>query len=256
MEENINTLFWNGTIEEIKKGYIEQEDCYRCIICGEVFIKGQIYKVDENLYDTQKATQLHIEQKHHSMLNYIINMNNSFIGITEIQKSLLQLLAEGNGDKEVGEKMKINPSTVRNHKYRLREKEKQAKIFLVLMQLLEEEQSRPIHLLEQTKLCETPKTATMIDDRYNTTEQEKEKIIAAYFDETGKLKNYPAKEKRKIIVLEKISTHFKKGKFYSETEINRILTRICDDHATLRRAMIEYGFMERANDGDNYWIKE
>lgn len=256
MEQNLNELFWNASVDEIKKGYITRDDNYICIICGERFVKGQIYPIDTNLYDAKKAAQLHITSQHQSMLDYMISMNTNFLGITEIQKQLIRLLATGTPDKEVANQMGINASTVRNHKYRLREKEKQAKLFLALMQLLQEEQDKPLTVIDDTKLCETSKTATMVDDRYDVTEIEKEKIIKTYFDEVGRLKNYPAKEKRKIIVLEQISTQFKKGKLYNEIEVNRILERIYEDYVSLRRALIEYGFMERKNGGEGYWVKE
>lgn len=256
MEENLNALFWNASLEEIKKGYIEQKESYVCIVCGEQFIKGEIYPIENKLYDAEKATKLHIKATHESMLSYMLGMNTNFLGVTEIQKQLITLLATGAADKEVATQMGINASTVRNHRYRLREKEKQAKLFLALMQLLQEEQDKPLTVVDDSKLCETSKTATMVDDRYDVTESEKEKIIKTYFDEVGCLKNYPAKEKRKIIVLEHLSTQFKKGKLYSEAEINRILGRIYEDYVSLRRALIEYGFMERKNGGDSYWVKE
>ncbi|MHC1749330.1 MAG: DUF2087 domain-containing protein [Cellulosilyticaceae bacterium] len=256
MEENINELFWNASIEDIKKGYIRENDTYRCIICGEEFKKGEIFSIEGHLYDAKKTAQLHVENQHGSILGYMVNMSNSLLGITEIQKQLLEYLTLGNSDKEVAQKMGIHPSTVRNHKYRLREKEKQAKLFLALMELVQEQQNEPITQVEESKLHEPSKTAKMVDDRYNTTQAEREKIVTSYFDEAGGLKNYPAKEKKKIIVLEKIATSFSKGKIYSEVEINRILERIYSDYATLRRALIEYGFMDRDERGDNYWIKE
>lgn len=43
---------------------------------------------------------------------------------------------------------------------------------------------------------------------------------------------------------------------YSEREVNRILKRIYEDYANLRRALIEYGFIDRTNDGSSYWVKE
>ena len=256
MDENLNELFWNADLEALKEGYMTREMDYVCIICGETFTKGQIYSADGNFYDAHKSAELHIAKKHHSMLHYLLGMNTNFLGITEIQKQFIEMLATGISDKEVATKMSISPSTVRNHRYRLREKEKQAKLFLALMQLLQDAGNRPLSLVENSKLEETSKTATMVDDRYNTTEAEKQKILSTYFDEVGKLKNYPAKEKRKIIVLSHISTLFKKGRFYSELEVNRTLKRIYEDHVTLRRALIEYGFMDRVDGGKQYWIKE
>lgn len=256
MDTNHNELFWNASIESIKKGYTEDNESLVCLICGEQFVKGEIYQIEGRLYEAYKAASIHFKEKHGSMAEYMISKGNAFLGITEIQKELLGYLVQGDDDKTVAQKMGIHPSTVRNHRYRLREKEKQAKLFCAFMEMLQETQKRPMAQVEDTKLHETSKTATMVDDRYNTTQSEREKILKSYFDETGRIKNYPAKEKRKIIVLEQVSTNFKKGKIYSEIEMNRILARLYDDHATLRRALIEYGFMERDHEGNHYWIKE
>ncbi|MEG2739993.1 DUF2087 domain-containing protein, partial [Clostridium sp.] len=31
---------------------------------------------------------------------------------------------------------------------------------------------------------------------------------------------------------------------------------IYEDYATIRRALVEYGFMKRSNDCSSYWVKE
>lgn len=55
--------------------------------------------------------------------------------------------------------------------------------------------------------------------------------------------------------LNRVSNHFSKDKSYSEKELNCFLKRIDDDHAEIRRALIEYGFLERSDDGSHYWVK-
>ncbi|MGL5245184.1 MAG: DUF2087 domain-containing protein, partial [Sarcina sp.] len=241
-----NELFWNSSIDEMQKGYIEIEGEYKCLICGECFTKGQIYNLNSGLYDAKKATEIHIKQKHVSILNYFLNMNSSFTGITEIQKQLINLVSQGLSDKEIAEILGVVQSTVRNHRYKLREKEKQAKIFIAMMELLVKETNKKINNLDSDIICDAHKTATTLDDRFNITNNEKENVIKNYINENGSLKNYPAKEKKKIIVLEEISKSFSKGKIYTEREINRILKRIYEDNATIRRALIEYGFIERS----------
>ena len=79
---------------------------------------------------------------------------------------------------------------------------------------------------------------------------------SSHFNEDGFLKSYPAREKKKIIVLEEIVKNFNKDRKYSEKEVNRILKRIYEDYASIRRALIEYGYLERNNDCSEYWIKE
>ena len=256
MDIKSNELFWSAEVEEVKKGFIEYEDEYKCIICEEAFQKGRIYEIDSALYDAGKAAELHVKEKHGSMLEYMLDMNSSFTGISEVQRELIKLIAKGLSDKEIAKELGVAQSTIRNHRYKLREKEKQAKLFLAMMDLLANEANRKINKLDKETICDAPKTATTLDDRYNITDKEKKSVIENYMNENGGLKSYPSKEKKKIIILEEIVKNFSKGKMYSEKELNRILKRIYEDYATIRRALIEYGFIERTNDCSSYWIKE
>ncbi|MBU3136814.1 DUF2087 domain-containing protein [Clostridium gasigenes] len=256
MNENNKELFWDATIEEVKRGFIEEGESYKCIICEEEFTKGRIYEIDSMLYDAKKATELHIEKRHGSSLEYLLGMNSTFTGISEVQRELLVLIASGLTDKEIALKIGVAHSTIRNHRFKLREKEKQARLFLAMMEIISSGTKKKIKILEKDALCDAHKTATILDDRYNITDKEKESIIKNYMDENGAVKTYPAKEKKKIIVLAEIVKNFSKGRKYSEKEINSMLKRIYEDYATIRRALIEYGFIERTNDCSSYWVKE
>jgi Trp operon repressor len=256
MDIKENELFWSAAIDEVKKGFIENEEEYKCIICEAAFQKGRIYNINSELYDANKAAELHIIDRHNSMLEYLLAMNSSFTGISDVQRDLIKLIAQGLSDKEVASKLGVAQSTIRNHRYKLREKEKQAKIFLAMMDLLSKTSNKKITKLDNEVICDAHKTATTLDDRYNTTDKEKADTIKTYMDENGRLKNYPAKEKKKIIVLSEIVKNFSNGKIYSEKELNRILKRIYEDYATIRRALIEYGFIERTDDCKSYWVKE
>ncbi|MDD4238416.1 MAG: DUF2087 domain-containing protein [Desulfotomaculaceae bacterium] len=180
-------------------------------------------------------------------------MDKRITGLTEHQKSLLQLFYQGKSDGEVQTEMGIgSASTIRNHRFVLKEKERQAKVFLALMELLKDNNKRsagnsPPH-----------KTAGMIDDRYNITQEEREKIIKTYFPEgrEGLLKHLAMKEKYRRVVLREITKRFQVNEFYNEKQVNEILKTAHDDFATLRRYLIEYGFMDRKPDGSQYWLKE
>ncbi|SCJ60796.1 Uncharacterized protein conserved in bacteria (DUF2087) [uncultured Clostridium sp.] len=252
----VSQSFWEASIEQIKKGYIEDGEYIKCLICDKIFTIGRVYEVDGKFYDARKTAEIHIQEKHKSMLSYLLNMNTAFTGISEVQKGILELIAMGLSDKEIAAKLKVANSTIRNHRYKLREKEKQAKLFLAMMDLLSNGINKKINILDDSTICDSHKSATTLDDRFNITDEEKSKVIEVYMDENKRLKSYPAREKKKVIVLEEISKNFKYGKKYSEKEINRILARIFDDYVTLRRALIEYGFLDRSNDCSEYWVKE
>ena len=168
-----NDFFWNSSIEEIEKGFIETEEGVKCIICEENFVKGRIYEIEGNLYDAKKSAELHIKEKHKSMLSYILNMNSLYTGISSSQKAVIELMALGLTDKEIASKLGVANSTVRNHRYKLREREKQAKLFLATMNLLAKDTNKEINMLEDDVICDAHKGATTLDDRFNITKEEK-----------------------------------------------------------------------------------
>jgi DNA-binding CsgD family transcriptional regulator len=250
-------MIWNYDLEEIKNGYYEKDEAYYCIQCDAHFEKGRIYHIGDHFYDAKSATKQHIILQHEDMATHLLTQGVGVTGLSEIQKNLITLLLEGKSDKEIGNALGIAQSTVRNHRFKLREKEKQAKIFLSLMSLLTEKSNTSISKTDDGALDELHSSATMIDDRYSITEKEREKTISTYMDSTGKLLQIPAREKKKLIILREITKHFKVDATYTENEIDRILKRIYEeDYVGIRRALIEYGFMDRTSDGSVYRVKE
>lgn len=67
----------------------------------------------------------------------------------------------------------------------------------------------------------------------------------------GRLKVIPAQRKKREVVLRHILDEFKPGEHYSEKQVNQILARFHDDTATLRRELISYRMMKRAE--GEYW---
>lgn len=96
-----------------------------------------------------------------------------------------------------------------------------------------------------------------MDERFYATEEEKLKVLSNYFKNgfDGPLQTFPSKEKRKIIVIQHILKRFDQNKQYSEKEINETIKEVYHDFATIRRCMIDYGFLQRSKDGRIYWMK-
>jgi DNA-binding CsgD family transcriptional regulator len=251
-----NNNFFDLSLEELKVGYLENDKEFKCIVCDETFMKGKIFRIREEFYDAKKAVELHIEEKHNSILEYLLNLSSGYTGISESQKLVVDLMAKGYTDKEIAEELKIAQSTIRNHRYKLREKEKQAKVFLTIMNLLEENSKKNINEAGEDLLIDFNPTMKQVDDRFNITKAESDKVISTYIDENKALKGYPSKEKKKIILLKEIAKNFVKGKIYKEVEINIILKRIYEDNVAIRRDLIDYGFLERTKNCKEYWVKE
>lgn len=254
---DVSEVFWNSSIEDIKKGYVydDKSGIYTCIICGENFERGVIYKDKENLYDAEKYMKFHIIKKHGSVFEYLINMNKVYTGLTDIQSEYLAYYKDNFSDKEISEKMGGSQSTIRNYRFKLREKEKQAKVFLAIMDIVNNEKET-FKQDKKEELITVHKGANMTDERFAITGNEEDKIIKNCFDKTGHLKEFPSKEKKKIAVLRYILKNFKQGEKYNEKQVNLVLKRIYDDYVSIRRALIEYGFMDRKDDCSQYWVKE
>ncbi|WP_366923644.1 DUF2087 domain-containing protein [Metallumcola ferriviriculae] len=249
---NVSELFWNASLEELKSGYVRQDNHFVCLLCGKDFEKGIIYSDQGVLYEAERYVRVHIQREHQSVFDYLIKLNKKFTGMTEHQNNLLQLFYQGKSDAEVQKEMGIgSASTIRNHRFALKEKERQSKVFLVLMELLKEQDKHAPTFINPRK------TARMLDDRYNVTQEESEKILKKYFPEgtAGRLEIFPAKEKHKLVLLGEIVKRFERGRSYDEKEVNRILKTAFDDHVTLRRYLVEYGFLDRKPDGSQYWLK-
>lgn len=241
-------------IESIKKGYYYEPSThnYCCMLCGERFEEGEIFKLGERYYDALRAACLHVEQAHGGMFGHLLESDSKYNTITEKQKELLSLIHSGLSDQVIAQKLGITASTVRHQKFSFREKAKQAKLYLSLYELTME--GTPP---DKDALIPIHEGANMIDDRYVITKEEREKILSAVFLSLSplKLKLFSAKEKKKIVTLQKIMEQFEKGKIYTEKEVNQILKDIHDDFPTIRRYLIEYGFMERSKDCRDYWVK-
>ena len=67
----------------------------------------------------------------------------------------------------------------------------------------------------------------------------------------GRLTKLPAKRTKRLIVLEHLAQSFEPGLRYIERDVNGTLRRFDDDVATLRRYLVDEGFLDRA-DGE-YW---
>jgi hypothetical protein len=250
---NISDLFWNASLEELKSGYAEDDSHYICLLCGKEIEKGVIYPEGGVLYEAGRYIRIHIENLHGSVFEYLIGLDKKITGLTDHQNSLMRLFYQGKNDAEVQKEMEIgSASTIRNHRFVLKEKERQAKVLLTMMELLKEKDNHA------PKFLTIHKTATMVDDRYNVTEDEREKILKKQFPQGGEgpLKSFSLKEKQKLVVLQEIVKRFQADRTYTEKEVNQILKPVYDDYVTVRRYLIEYGFLDRKVDGSQYWIKK
>ena len=82
------------------------------------------------------------------------------------------------------------------------------------------------------------------------------KVINTFCDSDGRIRQFPAQQKKFEAILRYTIKAFEPGVRYTEKQVNEILKQYSDDTATLRRGFIEYKLMQRDNGGSQYWLIE
>ncbi len=250
----MNEMFWSASDKEREQGYCKIGEQYHCLMCDYQTEEGFIYPKGELFVDAKKQMMLHIEEVHESVFEYLVELDKKTTGLSEHQSKLLKMFYQGVSDYDIQTALNIGSiSTIRNHRYALKEKEKQAKVFMTLMGIYGKS------IDPKTVTVKPHKTATMVDRRYDVTLEESAKIIKKYFPKgtDERLTTFYVKEKHKIVILRAIIKKFERFCLYKEKEVDEILKKIYpDDHVLIRRYLIQYGFMNREIDGSAYWVKE
>jgi hypothetical protein len=81
-------------------------------------------------------------------------------------------------------------------------------------------------------------------------DEDEEAVLRQYF-RAGRLREIPVKRSKRLVVLERLALEFDVGFRYSESQVNDVLGRFHDDHASLRRYLVDEGFLSRG--GGEYW---
>lgn len=77
-----------------------------------------------------------------------------------------------------------------------------------------------------------------------TPESSDGQVLATYV-KNGKMVQYPAQHTKRIVLLRWLSEHFELGRAYPEREVNEILSGHSEDFATLRRYLVDFGYLAR-----------
>jgi DNA-binding CsgD family transcriptional regulator len=245
-----NKKIEEATIDELINGYVygylynwglvDKTKGYICLFCNKGFDEDGIYTVGKLTVNAKKAVRLHIDKEHGHIFRNLLALDKNKTGLTDTQKDFLECYYSGMNDKEIAEKMNISAATVRYQRFNFREKVKQARMILALSELLDRE----------LELWGSPKP---ID--------ENQKMLETLFESLSplKLKTFDFKKKReekRQLILKTVIQQFEKEKKYTNKEVDAVLKEIYHDYATLRRHLVDYGFLERTGDCREYWVNE
>ena len=176
-------------------------------------------------------------------LNKIVEFHKALGDLTRIR--IIALLQQGplHGQAIAG-KLGLKPPTITHHMAKLRE-----------VGLIKEKRDKnTIYFSLNTKVLESSANAILAvgtggkaSMEMSVTAEERTAIINNFFTKDGKLKNYPAQRKKKLVVLAHMAKGLEFGKVYPEKEINEYLKQYHEDFATLRRELIMCQYMYREN---------
>jgi len=82
------------------------------------------------------------------------------------------------------------------------------------------------------------------------------KVIANFTTPDGRVKAFPAQRKKLEAILRYVLRVFEPGVRYSEKQVNQLLGQFNEDTATLRRELVDYGWLKRVGGGGDYWRPE
>ena len=79
--------------------------------------------------------------------------------------------------------------------------------------------------------------------------------IKNFLDDSGKIKSWPSKYSKKVMVLEYLATKFEPGVDYTEKQVNEIINNWhkFNDYFILRRGLVDLKLLFRERDGSRYW---
>ncbi len=243
----------SATLEQLIAGYEATDAGFACLFCDETVAQGHVYRIGEDLVEAELAMRKHIIAAHGSTFRALLELGKKGTGLSDTQRTLLGLFHDGLSDKEIQPLAGgVSLSTIRNHRFALREKARQARVFLALMALLDSGRQDP-----GSRFIEIPGRKSADDERFAITQAEFGKIVAKFFPEgpDGAMTRFPKKQKAKVAVLVQILKRFDATRRYDQKEVNEILATAAEDYTTLCRYMVDYGFLGRTRDGAAYWVE-
>ena len=148
---------------------------------------------------------------------------------------ILGVLAERpHAGHELADRLTLTPPTISHHMRRL-----------VAARLVDVEPDAQYRIYSlRTDAIRELSGSVLPDQVPQQASDEENAVLRAFFD-GPRLRQIPASRKKRVIVLRRLLERFMPGHAYPESEVNEILREAHEDVATLRRELVDYGFMVR-----------
>ena len=77
------------------------------------------------------------------------------------------------------------------------------------------------------------------------TDRDFERKVFATFMPDGRIIQLPARQKKRLVILNWLAGQFRPGERYTEAQVSELLGRYFEDYATLRRLLVDHELMQR-----------
>lgn len=153
---------------------------------------------------------------------------------------ILGLIAtEERTGRELSAELDLSPATVSHHMRKLVD----AGIVIATPDAQSQRYSLNARFIDESR--RTPlKERAESPSEIGSDDQVRQRTINNFF-EGERLKSIPSRRKARVIVLQHLLRRFDAERSYPEADVNQILGGAHEDFATLRRELVDYGFMTR-----------
>ncbi|MCI1986345.1 MAG: DUF2087 domain-containing protein [Lactobacillus sp.] len=191
---------------------------------------------------TREAFATHLKTQHGGALTALLAAG----GLTATQQRVLAAVAKGQTDREIAEATGVSGSTIRQQKFRFRQKAAAARLYLAQYEAVFGPADSTVELLP------VPTAASA----FNLTTASYERALHQYVDWHGthpRLSHWPKKEAARVALCARIVEDFAFTQHYDRAAIKQCLSQWYPDHSVLTRYLIDYGYLARTADGRDYW---
>lgn len=180
----------------------------------------------------------------------------------ETRLTMLGLLAEREHNVgELAERLNLTEPTVSHHLSKLRE---------AALVTLRTEGNQRFYRVNLSTLADFKRAAQEIENLPQPEERtsdntwidalpddfgDEDRAMLREMTHNGKLKQIPSKQIKLLLVLRWLTLKFEAERLYTEKEVNEIIKTVYpEDYATLRRDLVDFGFLRRERGGGSYWL--
>lgn len=182
-------------------------------------------------------------------LDKIVNYHKALADPTRVK--ILILLADGElHGQRLAEKLGVTPATITHHAAKLskaslinQRRDKNTIYFSLNHYFINNSADATANLIYRSQRAQGGNI--LLNEEQV---KQKDSVIRNFFTSDEKLKNIPASQKKKLIVLEYLISKLEHGRKYTEQEINAFIQNYHEDYATIRREFIIHHFMFRNNE--------